>query len=344
MRSTENLNILGFEPLPKPGQIKSELPETESIADLVTQSREVVQRILTGEDSRCLVIMGPCSVHDPQAIMEYAARVRELQDRVEERVFLVMRAYFEKPRTTLGWKGMLYDPHLDDSCDIAEGLRLCRKLLLDICALGVPTATEFLEPIVPHYMADLVTWAAVGARTTESQIHRQMVSGLSMPVGFKNATNGDLDAAVAAIQASRGPHAFLGINDEGQVVVANTRGNPYGHLVLRGGATGPNYGAEYVAFSRVLLDKAGCANGIIVDCSHANSGKDYRRQPQVFMDVHEQMKQPDHRIAGLMLESHLVAGQQKLGAGDSLTYGQSVTDACIGWDETEKLILVLSQH
>lgn len=341
MRSTENLNILGFELLPKPGQVKSELPETEPIADLVTRSRETVQKILTGQDTRCLVVVGPCSVHDCRAVMEYASRLKALQERVQDRAYLVMRTYFEKPRTTLGWKGMLYDPHLDDSCDIAEGLRLCRKLLLDICALGVPTATEFLEPIVPHYMADLVTWAAVGARTTESQIHRQMVSGLSMPVGFKNATNGDLDAAVAAIQASRGPHAFLGINDDGRVVVANTRGNPHGHLVLRGGVTGPNFGAEYVAFSRVLLDKAGCANGIIVDCSHANSFKDYRRQTQVFVDVSEQIQHPGHRIAGVMLESHLVAGQQKLGAGKSLTYGQSVTDACIGWDETERLILGL---
>lgn len=339
MTKTENLNILRFDSLPTPGQIKADLPETQAVADLVTQSRTAVQNILAGTDERCLIITGPCSVHDPQAILEYAERLKGLQERVQDRAFLVMRAYFEKPRTTLGWKGLLYDPHLDDSCDIAQGLQLCRKLLLDILQLGVPVATEFLEPIVPHYMADLVTWAAVGARTTESQIHRQMVSGLSMPVGFKNATNGDMDAAVAAILASRSNHAFLGINDKARVILARTRGNKYGHLVLRGGAGGPNYGAEFVAFARVLLEKAGCPNGLVIDCSHANSHKDHRQQRHAFLDVAGQMVQRGHRIAGMMLESHLVAGSQKLTDAPSLIYGQSVTDACIGWEETEELVL-----
>ena len=342
MAVTENLNILRFDALPTPGQIKNDLPATEAVADQVTQARDAVQRILTDQDPRCLIITGPCSVHDPEAILEYATRLQNLQERVRDRILLVMRAYFEKPRTTVGWKGMLYDPHLDDSCDIGEGLRLCRKLLLDISKLGVPVATEFLEPIVPHYMADLVTWAAVGARTTESQIHRQMVSGLSMPVGFKNATNGDLNAAIAAIQASRSAHAFLGINDEGQVVLARTRGNQNGHLVLRGGTRGPNYGAEYVAFARVLLKKADCPNGLVIDCSHANSHKDYRQQRHAFLDVTAQRAQSGPRIAGLMLESHLMAGSQTLTDAGTLTYGQSVTDACIGWEETEELILSIA--
>ncbi|MHC4147156.1 MAG: 3-deoxy-7-phosphoheptulonate synthase [Planctomycetota bacterium] len=268
---------------------------------------------LADRDKRRMVIAGPCSLHDRQATLEYAGRLRELQDEIGEKILVIMRAYFEKPRTTLGWKGMLYDPFLDNSYNIEEGFRRARGLLLAIGELGLPTATEFLDPIVPQYMADLVSWAAIGARTAESQIHRQMASGLSMPVGFKNSTDGNLTAAVDAIKAAQSPHSFMGINADGQVVIAETRGNKYGHLVMRGGSQGPNYGSEYVAFAGVLLRKASVSCGILIDCSHANSGKIPERQREVLFDVAEQIKQGNCSIAGVMLESFLAEGNQQPG-------------------------------
>lgn len=338
MERTENLNIIEFKPLITPDDLKKQRPATDRISSVVAQSRLAVKDILANKDARRLVITGPCSLHDTQATLEYADKLAALQPQVHDKIQLVMRAYFEKPRTTLGWKGMLYDPCMDDSGQIERGFEQARQLLLDVSDRGLALATEFLDPIVPQYIADLISWASVGARTTESQIHRQMASGLSMPVGFKNSTEGSLDAAIAAVNAASSGHAFMGIDGLGQVVVAVTAGNPHGHLVLRGGAQGPNYGAEYVAFAQVLLQKAGVPTGLIIDCSHANSSKDHTRQRAVALDVAQQIKAGSTRIAGIMLESFLGAGNQKLTDPAKLQYGVSVTDKCMGWDETESLI------
>ncbi len=338
MEQTDNLNILRFRPLVSPDELKAELPETDKIAGLVADSRVSVHNILTNKDPRRLVITGPCSLHDREATLEYAAKLTQLQDQVGEKILIIMRAYFEKPRTTLGWKGMLYDPGLDNSYNIEEGIRRARGLLLSIGELGLPTATEFLDPIVPQYTADLVTWAAIGARTTESQIHRQMASGLSMPVGFKNSMDGNLIAAIDAIKAAASPHFFMGIDGDGKVVVAETRGNTCGHVVMRGGAQGPNYASEHVAFAAVLLQKANVSTGIVIDCSHANSNKDHKHQRQVLFDVAAQIAAGNRLIAGVMLESFLHEGNQPVDTPDNLEYGLSLTDKCIGWKETEELI------
>ena len=338
MEQTDNLNILRFKPLISPDELKAELPETDDVASLVANSRVSVHKILTNKDRRRLVITGPCSLHDREATLEYAGKLRELQNQVADKILIIMRAYFEKPRTTLGWKGMLYDPCLDNSYKIEEGFRLARGLLLSIAELGLPTATEFLDPIVPQYTADLVTWAAIGARTTESQIHRQMASGLSMPVGFKNSMDGNLIAAIDAIKAAASPHFFMGIDGDGKVVVAETRGNSCTHVVLRGGAQGPNYASEHVAFVGVLLRKANIPTGIVIDCSHANSNKDHKRQRQVLFDVADQITGGNRLIAGVMLESFLREGNQPVDTPDNLQYGLSLTDKCIGWQETEELI------
>ena len=338
MQQTDNLNISRFKPLMSPDELKSQLPESDKVAGVVASSRVSVHKILTNEDSRRLVIAGPCSLHEREATLEYAGKLTKLQDQVGDKIVIIMRAYFEKPRTTLGWKGMLYDPYLDNSCNIEEGFRRSRGLLLSIAELGLPTATEFLDPIVPQYTADLITWAAIGARTTESQIHRQMASGLSMPVGFKNSMDGNLIAAVDAIKAAASPHFFMGIDGGGKVVVAETRGNNCGHLVMRGGNQGPNYASEHVAFAGVLLQKANVSTGIIIDCSHANSNKDHKLQRQVLFDVAEQITSGNRLIAGVMLESFLREGNQPIDTPDNLEYGLSLTDKCIGWQETEELI------
>ncbi|MCP4454702.1 MAG: 3-deoxy-7-phosphoheptulonate synthase [Planctomycetes bacterium] len=342
MERTENLNIVEFKPLITPDELKRQLPATDRISSVVAQSRMAVKNILANRDTRRLVITGPCSLHDTKATLEYADKLAALQPQVQGKIQLVMRAYFEKPRTTLGWKGMIYDPDMDDSGHIEQGFKQARQLLLDISDRGLALATEFLDPIVPQYIADLISWASVGARTTESQIHRQMASGLSMPVGFKNSTEGSLDAAIAAVNAASSGHAFMGIDGSGQVVVAVTAGNPFGHLVLRGGAQGPNYGAEYVAFAQVLLQKAGVPRGLIIDCSHANSSKDHTRQQAVALDVAQQIQAGSTLIAGFMLESFLEAGNQKLTDPAKLQYGVSVTDKCMGWEESEKLIKQLA--
>jgi 3-deoxy-7-phosphoheptulonate synthase len=338
MERTENLNIVQFKSLITPDELRKAIPETDEVAHVIANSRRNIQGILTNTDKRRLVITGPCSLYDHEATLEYAAKLRGLQDEVRDKLLLIMRAYFEKPRTTLGWKGMLYDPHLDNSYDIEEGFRRARELLLSIGKLGLPAATEFLDPIVPQYVANLVSWAVIGARTTESQIHRQMASGLSMPVGFKNSTDGNLISAVDAIKAASSAHSFMGIDENGKVVIAETRGNKYGHLVMRGGTGGPNYSSEYVAFARVLLDKANIHNGIIIDCSHANSHKDHKRQREAFLDVVEQIRQDNMLVSGLMLESFLFEGSQQLSDPQDLQYGVSLTDNCIGWEETEELI------
>jgi 3-deoxy-7-phosphoheptulonate synthase len=338
MERTDNLNIKRFRPLITPQEVKNDLPEDEQAAHIVAASRKTIQNILTNKDKRRLVITGPCSLHDHDATLEYARRLTELQTELSEKVLLVMRAYFEKPRTTLGWKGMLYDPHLDGSYDIECGLRQSRSLLLEIARLGLPAATEFLDPIVPQYLSDLVSWAAIGARTSESQIHRQMASGLSMPIGFKNATDGNLTVAMDAIKAAASPHSFLGIDSNGQAIIAETKGNKYGHLVMRGGTDGPNYASEFVAFAEVLLQKAHIANGIIIDCSHANSNKDYKRQKDVLYEIADQIRGGTTVIAGIMLESFLEEGRQSIGAAGQLKLGVSLTDSCLGWKESANLI------
>ena len=340
---TDNVNIERFLTLASPRQLKDELPQVSRTARLVVDSRRTIGNILVGEDKRQIAIVGPCSLHDPDAALEYAGKLAKLQTQVTDAVVIVMRAYFEKPRTTVGWKGMIYDPHLDNSYDIEEGLRRARGLLLAIAGMGVPTATEFLDPIVPQYLADAVSWAAIGARTTESQIHRQMVSGLSMPVGFKNSTDGNLKPAVDAIKAASSAHSFLGVDRNGQVIVAETRGNKCGHLVMRGGLGQPNYGSEYVAFAKELLHKAGISTGVIIDCSHANSHKDHKQQRLAFRDVADQVRQGNTLIAGIMLESFLLEGKQPFDRPENLAYGVSLTDSCIGWEETEELILALSE-
>ncbi|MDD5458303.1 MAG: 3-deoxy-7-phosphoheptulonate synthase [Phycisphaerae bacterium] len=337
MEHTDNLNIKQFKPLITPDELKKILPENEQAAHVVAVSRKAIAAILTKKDKRKLVIVGPCSIHDREAALEYAKRLKKLQDKLADKVLLIMRTYFEKPRTTLGWKGMLYDPHLDGSYDIEEGIRGSRSLLLQISQIGIPCATEFLDPIVPQYFSDLISWAAIGARTAESQIHRQMASGLSMPVGFKNATDGNLNTAIDAITAAAGPHSFLGIDRDGKTIIAETKGNKYGHLVMRGGTLGTNYASEYVAFAEVLLKKAKVHNGIIIDCSHANSDKDFKKQARVVQSIAEQIESGNKSIAGIMLESFLEEGKQDVHSKNPV-FGQSVTDSCIGWDETEELI------
>ena len=342
MELTDNLNINQFKPLTSPEDLKKDLPETEAAAHIIALSRTEVAKILRGEDARRMVIVGPCSLHDPEAAIDYARRLKKVQTELSDKLLIIMRAYFEKPRTTLGWKGMLYDPHLDLSYDIDFGIRQSRKILIEIAEIGLGTATEFLDPIVPQYLADLITWAAIGARTTESQIHRQMASGLSMPIGFKNATDGNLNVALDAIKASSNPHSFLGIDRNGQVIIAETKGNKYGHLVMRGGTSGPNYASEYVAFAEILLQKQHVPNGMVIDCSHANSHKNHKRQREALFDIADQIAAGNKSIAGVMLESFIEEGNQSIGAPGGLKYGKSLTDKCIGWDETEELLRYLA--
>ncbi len=343
MERIENLNIKQFKELITPRELKKQLPETSEIADVVAESRKAICKILRGKDKRRIVITGPCSLHDTKATLEYARRLKALEEQVSDKLLLVMRTYFEKPRTVLGWKGMLYDPYLDDSYDIEAGFRKARDLLISIGKIGVGTATEFLDPIAPQYLADLISWAAIGARTAESQIHRQMASGLSMPIGFKNSVEGNLHVAIDAVKAANSSHSFMGVNDTGKVVIAETNGNKYGHIVMRGGSNGPNYGSEYVAFAKVLLKKAGVKTGIIIDCSHANSFKDHKKQRQPLMDIIEQIKNGDRLIKGIMLESFLKEGNQPFVDTGKLKYGISLTDKCIGWNETEELIRELAE-
>ncbi|OHB50768.1 MAG: 3-deoxy-7-phosphoheptulonate synthase [Planctomycetes bacterium GWF2_41_51] len=342
MELTDNLNIKGFKPLITPEQLKEKLPLSDETAHLIAQSRRTIQSILTGEDKKRIVIVGPCSLHDKKATYEYAVKLKKLQDAFKDKLHIVMRTYFEKPRTTLGWKGMLYDPGLDGTYDIEGGFIRSREILLEIGKIGLPCATEFLDPIVPQYLAELISWASIGARTAESQIHRQMASGLSMPIGFKNSTDGNLSSALDAVKAAASPHSFLGIGRNGQVIIAETSGNKYGHIVMRGGGDGPNYTAEYVAFAGVMLQKAGIRNGVIVDCSHANSNKDFRLQRNALIDVALQVKSGTKLICGVMLESFLAEGSQKPDKPEKLIYGKSLTDGCIGWDETMELVSIFA--
>jgi len=337
---TDNLNIASNEALITPGQLKAELPLQGAAMDAVQQSRQTIFSILDRTDPRLFLVVGPCSIHDPEAARDYARRLKKLADSVQDTLYLVMRVYFEKPRTSIGWKGLINDPHLDDSFKIEEGLRIGRKLLLDIVDIGLPTSTEALDPISPQYMQDIISWSAIGARTTESQTHREMSSGLSSAVGFKNGTDGGLMVAVNAMQSVSSPHRFLGINTEGQVSVVTTKGNPYAHVVLRGGSQGPNYDTVHVAQTEKALADGGVSQNIFIDCSHANSGKDPDVQPLVVKDITHQILEGNKSIIGLMLESNINGGNQSIPADLSqLKYGVSVTDACMDWETTEAAIL-----
>ena len=343
MASTSDLHVVETRPLVAPALLHRELPIDAASTETVASARRRIQAILRGEDLRLLVVVGPCSVHDVTAARDYAKRLAPIRDRLKDQLEVVMRVYFEKPRTTVGWKGMINDPHLDGSYDINTGLRRARGLLLDLAREGMPTATELLDPVVPQYIADLISWTAIGARTTESQTHREMASGLSMPVGYKNGTDGSASIAINAMQASARPHHFLGINGEGHASIVSTTGNPHGHLVLRGGNGGSNYHVEAVQAAASELSKAGLKERLMVDCSHANSNKDYRRQSDVLASVADQLRAGSQHVMGVMIESHLVEGNQKLTADLSqLTYGQSITDACISLETTEQLLLDLA--
>ena len=342
MTNTKNTiqdeHIVEFEPLQTPVALTNSEPASEKVLSVVQTARQGLRDALDGKDDRFVVIVGPCSIHDPASAIEYAKRLAALNEKVSDRMLILMRVYFEKPRTTIGWKGFIYDPERDNSNDMNRGLVEARRLLLGISELGLPCVTEFLDPIVPQYVADLVAWVAIGARTTESQTHRQMASGLSMPVGFKNSTDGSLQVAVDAMSAASHPHAFLGINSDGQSCVVRTTGNADTHIVLRGGGGKSNYSRADVAYTQVLMEDASAkSRPILIDCSHANSSKDFSRQPQVFESVLGQFIGGTKSILGVMLESHLVEGRQAL--SENLTYGQSITDGCIGWESTEECIL-----
>jgi len=334
----ENLRVRGVTRLITPAQIKEQLPAEAVHTETVLRGREQARAILRGDDDRLLVVVGPCSIHDPLAAVDFARRLAALSKEVADRYLIVMRVYFEKPRTTVGWKGLINDPFLDDSCDMAHGIALARQILLDITALGLPAATEFLDPIIPQYIADLISWAAIGARTTESQTHRELASGLSMPVGFKNGTDGSVQVAIDAMKSSRSSHSFLGIDQDGATSIVKTTGNPDGHTVLRGGRDGTNYEARHVAAACEALRKSGLPPVVMVDCSHANSGKDPQRQPMVWKSILEQRASGRREIIGAMLESNIFLGAQPLKHPEELQYGLSITDACMSWEMTEQLL------
>ena len=335
----ENVNVTAFDTMPTPEEIHSRLPLSLAAARTVMHGRDTLRGILERDDPRLFVVVGPCSIHDPFAGLDYARRLKALADEVGDTLQLIMRVYFEKPRTTVGWKGYINDPFMDDSFRIDVGMERARKFLLDVCELGLPTATEALDPIAPQYYGDLIAWTAIGARTSESQTHREMASGLSTPVGFKNATDGDLEVAINAIISAGSPHSFLGINSQGQSAVTRTRGNRYGHVVLRGGGGRPNYDTVSVSLAEQALAKAKLAKNIVVDCSHANSWKKPEYQPLVMKDVMHQIREGNQSIVGLMIESNIEAGNQPIPADLSqLKYGCSVTDACVDWATTEDMI------
>ena len=343
MIPTSDLHVVETRPLVPPALLHRDLPLSERSVATVQGARERIKAILRGDDPRLLVIVGPCSVHDVAAAKEYASAIAAEHALHKDQLEVVMRVYFEKPRTTVGWKGLINDPHLNGSYDINTGLRLARELLLHLAELGLPAATELLDPVVPQYIADLISWTAIGARTTESQTHREMASGLSMPIGFKNGTDGSAITAINAMEAAARPHHFLGINHEGHAAIVTTTGNPDGHLVLRGGKRGTNYHAEAVQEAADALAKDGLPPRLMVDCSHGNSNKDYRRQGEVAAQVGEQLVAGSRHIMGVMIESHLVAGNQKIPSDLSqLTYGQSITDACIDLASTREVLATLA--
>ena len=343
MLETQNLRVVDTTLLQPPSTVTAELPLTPEAAETVVRAREEIQASIEGKSRRLLAIVGPCSIHDPKAALEYADRLLRLREKVASELVIVMRVYFEKPRTTVGWKGLINDPHLDGTNDIPAGIVRARHLLREIAERGLPAATEMLDPIIPQYIADLVSWSAIGARTTESQTHREMASGLSMPVGFKNGTDGSFGVAINAMIAASRAHSFLGIDANGRVGVVRTAGNPHTHLVLRGGSAGPNYDAAAVARAVEALTKANVNPRVLIDASHDNSGKNAERQPHVLGDVGAQLRAGSENVLGVMLESHLVAGRQELKDKATLVYGQSITDACIDFPTTERTILGLAE-
>ncbi|WP_136248511.1 3-deoxy-7-phosphoheptulonate synthase [Halomonas borealis] len=342
-QQVNNLNVLAEDVLLPPADLKREIPLSEDAERTVIEGRQVIQNILDGNDPRLLMVVGPCSIHDVDAALDYARRLRRFADEVKDSLYIVMRVYFEKPRTTVGWKGLINDPHLNGSFEIEEGLHIARRLLVELAEMGLPLATEALDPISPQYLQDCISWSAVGARTTESQTHREMASGLSGPVGFKNGTDGSLDVAVNALQSVAHPHNFLGIDQAGKVAIIRTRGNGYGHVVLRGGNGKPNYDSVSVALAEQELHKAGVTPNIMIDCSHANSNKDASLQPLVLENVTNQILEGNRSIIGLMVESNIGWGNQKMPSDPSqLAYGVSITDACIDWDATEQALTAMN--
>lgn len=337
--NVENVNVASFDSMPTPEDLHFRLPLSEAAGNAVTLGREALRNILERKDHRMFVVVGPCSIHDPVAGLDYARRLKKLQEEVGDTLLLVMRVYFEKPRTTTGWKGYINDPDMDDSFHVDQGMYKARKFLLDVCELGLATGTEALDPISPQYLGDLVAWTAIGARTTESQTHREMSSGLSTPVGFKNGTDGDIGIAINAILSASHPHSFLGLNGLGRVSIVRTRGNQHGHVVLRGGDGRPNYDTVSVAMAEKALQKAGLPANIVVDCSHANSYKNPDLQPLVLTDVVHQVRLGNRSLVGMMIESNIVAGRQNIPEDLSqLKYGCSVTDGCVGWETTETML------
>ncbi len=335
-----NAHIANSRVLLTPNDIKSKLPLTDSIQKTILNFREEVKNIVKGQDDRKFIVVGPCSIHDTQAAEDYAEKLKKLAERVKDRLLLIMRVYFEKPRTTVGWKGLINDPDMDDSFHIEKGLLIARSLLIKIAELGLPTASEALDPIVPQYIGELISWSAIGARTTESQTHREMASGLSMPVGFKNGTDGSIQVALEALQSAIKPHHFLGIDQMGQVSIFETTGNPYSHIILRGGGSKPNFDAINVKFAEEKFKEINLPPRIVIDCSHGNSKKDHKLQAAVFENVIQQILDGNKSIVGLMLESNLYEGNQSFSRNlEELKYGVSVTDKCISWEETEKIIL-----
>jgi len=334
--NTDDLRIQGIDPLISPAVLSYFLPMTETAAQVVHQARKEAEAILRGEDDRLLVVVGPCSIHDPSAAIEYGERLKGIAERYKDDLQIIMRVYFEKTRTNVGWKGLINDPHLDGSFDINRGLRFARELLLQLAEMGIPAGTEFLDAISPQYVADLIAWGAIGARTTESQVHRELTSGLSMPVGFKNGTGGSIQIALDAIGAAAQPHHFLSVTKQGVSAIVTTTGNKACHLILRGGKSGPNYSKEDIEAVTENLRKLELPEQVMIDCSHGNSNKDFRNQPKVAAELCEQMASGSQAIAAVMIESNLVEGNQKI--SDNMTYGQSVTDACIDWQTTEEVL------
>jgi len=340
----ENVNLAAQTVLMSPAELKAKLPITEKAKQTIIGGRETINNILDRKDSRLMMVIGPCSIHDTEAAMDYARRLKVLADQVKDSIYIVMRVYFEKPRTTVGWKGLINDPYLNGSFNIEEGLQIGRKLLIDIAELGLPTATEALDPISPQYLHDLISWSAIGARTTESQTHREMASGLSCAVGFKNGTDGSLTVALNALQSVSNGHHFLGVNDNGQVAIISTKGNQYGHVVLRGGGGKPNYDSFNIAICEQVLREAGVVENIMVDCSHENSNKNHALQPLVLENITQQIVDGNQSIMGVMVESNIGAGNQKiLDDHSEMAYGVSVTDKCIDWETTENCLLTMHE-
>ena len=340
---TDDERIVAYRPLISPTILKEEIPVTKTASSNIRSARKEAENIISGKDDRILVVTGPCSIHDPKAAIEYAQRLLEIKDELSKNLMIVMRVYFEKPRTTIGWKGLINDPNLDNTFDINNGLRIARSLLLELASIGIPSGSEFLDVVTPQFIADLIAWGAIGARTTESQLHRELASGSSMPIGFKNGTAGSIQVAVDAILAAKHSHDFLGVTEQSLAAIIKTTGNPTCHLILRGSGKKPNYSEEDVLAASLILENAGISNGIMIDCSHGNSRKDHLRQPLVVETVCEQISNGSHKICGVMLESFLEAGKQSLNSKTSLNYGQSITDACMSWEMTAPLLLELSK-